>query len=853
MHSGNTEEYLDGPTVADQPIGAGNGRSVFAFHSVSASLLLAGVIFFVTSVFHNSKANLAGLFAAAAACFVLGLTIRIIPNRYKQLDDLSSLVSIGTILIAFAEVFSYQYYGAYHIVLLWPFLAGSAFLTRRYLFSTAILTMISIFATIVLQANMGDSLSSSDVFTQVVLLFTTLILVSGILRMVESRLISSQRELEKVFSSSSGGLALIAQDNRLTRANDIFCQLLGFTMTETIGKDVGDIIYQEDDPSWSRRLGWLKQGRIPEIATDQRFVRSDGEVFWARIRTSLMPDGTIFLELHELQGVGITSSRRAVRAASELDDLTQVASRSEVIRQITSFLVRSSTSPLFTAVLIIDLDRFSEINESLGHEKGDLALVAVAERLVTKIEPPEILGRLAADRFVVLFPACKNDAEAVTKANKFMNLFVEPFHSVASGLALGATAGIALSSPGISPTSLLRDAEIALKKAKERRRGGVAVFESTMRKSVELRVVRESELRAAVGRQEFVVYYQPIVDVITGEVNALEALVRWQHPTRGIVMPGDFIPLAEELGLTVLIDEIGKFVLGRAVADLIRFRRTTPKAAKLRMCVNMSAYQLSLGRELVDDVTDLMTEAGIGRGELELELTESMLMNDPMVPETLSLLRKAGADVVLDDFGTGYSSLSYLSQYPVDVVKVDQSFVAELGMDARAEALVRAIVDMAAALGLRLIAEGAETVEQLSLLTEMGCKYVQGYLFSRPHPAKDIVPLLDGFDMNKFLSDVHEGHASIKVPAAKQVRPARPESVSSVKRQVVSQDDGESHQKTAENIQQKLMADFDQKGAGESKEEADFLPEDDPDGTDPDGGMKKRHSRRDKFTLRHSA
>jgi diguanylate cyclase (GGDEF)-like protein/PAS domain S-box-containing protein len=852
MHGDNVEGFNDSLTVADPAMGAGAARSVFAFHSVSASLILAGVVFFITAIFHHPKANLAGLLVVAGACVVMGITIRSIPNKYKQLDDLSSLVSIGTILIAFAEVFSYQYSGAYHIVLVWPFVAGAAFLTRRYLVSTAILTMVAIFAAIVLQANMGDNLSSYDIITQIILLYTTMILVSGILRLVESRLISSQRELEKVFSSSSGGLALIAQDNRLTRANDIFCQLLGFTMTEAIGKDVSAIIYQEDDPSWVRRLNWLKQGRIPEIATDQRFVRADGEVFWARIRTSLMPDGTIFLELHELQGVGVTASRRAVRAASELDDLTQIASRSEVVKQVTSFLVRSSASNIPTCILLMDLDRFSEINESLGHEKGDLALIAVAERLATRVDPPEILGRLSADRFVVVFPACKDEKEALVKANKFMHLFEEPFNSVASGLVLGVTAGMALSLPGTSPTSLLRDAEIALKKAKERRRGGVSIFESTMRKSAELRVVRESELRAAVGRQEFIVYYQPIVDVITGEVNALEALVRWQHPTRGIVMPGDFIPLAEELGLTVLIDEIGKFVLGRAVADLIRFRKANPKAARLRMCVNMSAYQLSLGRELVEDVTDLMSKADIGKGELELELTESMLMNDPMVPETLSLLRKAGADVVLDDFGTGYSSLSYLSQYPVDVVKVDQSFVAELGMDARAEALVRAIVDMASALGLRLIAEGAETLEQLSLLREMGCKYVQGYLFSRPHPAKDIVPMLDGFDMSKFtIQDL----SSVKSGASREVRMLthKEDDRSSSEGEAAAAGDTKQQKKETENLQQRLIDNFEFDKSNKLAEDDDFFPDDDPDGTDPDNGMKKRHSRRDKFTLRHSA
>jgi len=845
----------------DQVIPANTARQDFAFRSLSATLIMAGLVFFVSLFTGHAEANIDGVLTIAATCLAIGVLIYLVPSRYKQLDDLPSLIGIGTILITFAEVFSHQYTGAYHVVLLWPFLAGCAFFTLRQLVSTSLLTMACSFATIMLEINTGSGLSASDGLSQGILLLATLVLVGGILRLVEFRLATSQRELERVFSSAPGGLALLGSDARFTRVNDLFCHLLGFTMKEAIGKSVTDVIHVEDDPSWERRLNWLKQGRIPEIATDQRFIRSDGEVFWARVRTSLMPDGTIFMELHELQGAGIVSSRRVMRAASDLDDLTQVASRSELIKQITSFLARSTSTETYPGVLIVDLDRFSEINESLGHERGDLVLIAVAERLSTKIEPPEVLGRLSGDRFAILFPNCLSDEDAFIKANKLMALFAEPFNSISDGLSLGVTAGLAMARTGINASSLLRDAEIALKRAKDRRRGGIALFEPTMRKSTELRLVRESELRAAVGREEFIVYYQPIVDITTGEVNALEALVRWQHPTRGIVMPGDFIPLAEELGLTALIDEIGTFVLGRATADLVRFRRASPKASKLKMCVNLSAYQLGLGQELVNDVTLLLAKAGLGRGDLELELTESMLMDDPLVPETLSQLRKVGVDVVLDDFGTGYSSLSYLSHYPVDVVKVDQSFVAELGQDARAEALVMAIVNMAAALGLRLIAEGAETVEQLSALTDMGCRYVQGYLFSRPHPAQEIVQLLDGFDIVKYL-----GSKVARLEATPSVQ--RPPSQSNAVRQGLihkpksapspsqggdrkAADDSSTDKLSTgqydmnEFLETSLLSEEDKNLSGDSN--------DDPDDTDPNDSDTKKQSMKSRFSLRHSA
>jgi EAL domain-containing protein (putative c-di-GMP-specific phosphodiesterase class I) len=253
------------------------------------------------------------------------------------------------------------------------------------------------------------------------------------------------------------------------------------------------------------------------------------------------------------------------------------------------------------------------------------------------------------------------------------------------------------------------------------------------------RLALETELRQAIINEEFVLHYQPIIDTGTGLAHGLEALVRWQHPVRGLVMPADFIPLAEDNGSIV---EIGRLVLERASSDLARWQRDAAIAGTLRVCVNVSARQLHDDR-LIDDVVNALGVHGIERGTLAIEVTESALLDESTAPfRTLQQIRELGVPIMLDDFGTGYSSLGYIQRFPIDGIKLDRSFVAELGADDTSAAIVEAVLMMSAALGLHVVAEGVETADQIEMLASLGCRHLQGFAFARPMPADAVMPYL---------------------------------------------------------------------------------------------------------------
>jgi EAL domain-containing protein (putative c-di-GMP-specific phosphodiesterase class I) len=290
---------------------------------------------------------------------------------------------------------------------------------------------------------------------------------------------------------------------------------------------------------------------------------------------------------------------------------------------------------------------------------------------------------------------------------------------------------------------LLRDADAAMYAAKAKGRGRIEVFDDTMRLAVTRRLALETELQQAILNDEFVLHYQPIIDTRTGLPSCMEALVRWQHPARGLLMPAEFIPLAEDNGSIV---EIGRWVLERASSDLASWQRDPAIAGPMRVCVNVSARQLHDER-LIDDVVNALTVHDVERGTLTIEVTESALLDESMAPcRTLQQIRELGVPILLDDFGTGYSSLGYIQRFPIDGIKLDRSFVAELGADDTSAAIVEAILMMSGALGLHVVAEGVETADQIETLASLGCRYLQGFAFARPMPADAVMPYLAAQD-----------------------------------------------------------------------------------------------------------
>jgi diguanylate cyclase (GGDEF)-like protein len=381
------------------------------------------------------------------------------------------------------------------------------------------------------------------------------------------------------------------------------------------------------------------------------------------------------------------------------------------------------------AVLFLDLDRFKNINDSLGHTHGDLLLVAFAERLERTLRPIDTLARFGGDEFAILLSGMGDATDAVRVAQRIQDELSQPFVLDKNSAFATASIGIALSSSGYDRADdILRDADIAMYRAKENGKARYEVFDHGMHARAVSRLQLESDLRQAIEQKEFCVYYQPIVSLQTGRLAGFEALVRWNHPRRGLVSPADFIPVAEETGLIV---PIGEWVLNEACARVRQWQIESPSHHSLSLSVNLSARQVAQP-DLLNRIKEAVENSKLNPHCLKLEITESVVMeNAEAAAQMFKQLRSLGVQLSIDDFGTGYSSLSYLHRFPLNYLKIDRSFVMRLTTD-NDNAIVRTISTLARNLGMEVIAEGIETEEQFQQLKMLGCEYGQGYLFSRP-------------------------------------------------------------------------------------------------------------------------
>ncbi|MEQ1607915.1 MAG: EAL domain-containing protein [Hyphomonadaceae bacterium] len=428
----------------------------------------------------------------------------------------------------------------------------------------------------------------------------------------------------------------------------------------------------------------------------------------------------------------IASEARAAHMAYH-DALTGLPNRALLGDRMAHALAGLRRSGRSFAVHCIDLDRFKDVNDTFGHEAGDDLIRKSAGLLSKACRQIDTLARLGGDEFAIIQMDATPEA-AAHLADRIVKSLAEPIDLAAGRLFIGASIGVSIVSDGnIDPAEGLRQADLALYRAKDAGRGRYAFFDSEMDASVKGRRALQDDLRAAMTAKALELHYQPQVNV-RSEIVGLEALVRWKHPQRGPISPAVFVPLAEESGL---IDELGMFTLRRAFEDSRRWPH-------LKVAVNVSATQLRR-KDFVSHVEDLVTAHDVDPRNFELEITEGLLLgDDAQTHDTLNRLRALGFQIALDDFGTGYSSLSYLQKYPIDKIKIDRSFITNLGIETEADAVVHAIVRLARALGLSVIAEGVETESQRQHLTAVGCGNVQGYLFGKPASAADILTLLAG-------------------------------------------------------------------------------------------------------------
>ncbi len=503
-------------------------------------------------------------------------------------------------------------------------------------------------------------------------------------------------------------------------------------------------IHDADRERVKEEIAAHQRGLTPHFESEHRLLHKDGGFRWMLSRGLAVQDRTG-------KPLRMAGSQTDITERKVSDPLTALPNRLLFIDRLGRLIKHSKRRKdhLF-AVLFLDLDGFKMINDSLGHLVGDQLLVGVAMRLekclrssdtVARLGETFTVARLGGDEFTILLDDLKEPADANRTADRLMKALAPPFLLAGKEVFTSISIGITLSNTAYEqPEDMLRDADTAMYRAKSLGKARYEVFDADMRASVMARLQLETDLRRALERNEFRNFYQPIVSLESGRIVGFEALMRWQHPTRGMIAPEEFIFVAEETGL---IREIGWWSLREACQQMSNWRAGSKGYAGLTMSVNLSAKQL-LQPHLVEDMDKLLRETALPSEALKLEITESAVMADPAAAvEMLQRIKSLGIRLAIDDFGTGYSSLSYLHRFPLDTLKIDRSFISGNGAGEGGIEIARTIMPMAKNLRLDVVAEGVETIEQVTLLKKLQCKYAQGYYFSKPLAPEEIAPLLE--------------------------------------------------------------------------------------------------------------
>jgi diguanylate cyclase (GGDEF)-like protein/PAS domain S-box-containing protein len=524
---------------------------------------------------------------------------------------------------------------------------------------------------------------------------------------------------------------LVDRDGVVTDATPAVGRALGVDGSQLVGRPISRLVHADDADRIQAFIEDVAAGRSVTQPIEWRLWDRTG--VWRQVETvaaNLLDDpsvGQIVLTTRDVQER--KTLERQLRQVALHDLLTDLPNRTLLHDRVGQALASAARALRETTVLSLGLDGFKRVNESLGHAVGDQVLQEVARRVRASVGAGDTCARSGGDEFGILLDGQSTAVDSLAAAERILAALRAPIDIADSRIRLTASMGISTAAPTETDAgSLLRRAETA--RAVARSRGGdrVVIFEPAMQAVVQARFELESELRRAIDEGEFVLEYQPIVDLRSGELVGAEALIRWDHPAHGRIAPSVFIPLAEETGL---IDEIGAWVLRTACTEAARWAGLSPGRVP-RVSINLSAHQLA-DPQLAWTVQAAIAHAGATPGWVTLELTESMLMqNSSASLERLHAIRALGVQIAIDDFGTGYSSLAYLEQFPVTHIKIDRSFVTPLDDLARGDGLVHAIVDIGSALGLTTVAEGIETATQLRRLQDLGCGVGQGYLFSRP-------------------------------------------------------------------------------------------------------------------------
>ncbi len=572
-------------------------------------------------------------------------------------------------------------------------------------------------------------------------------------RRAEQQAEESLSILDTLQSSAPVGFSFVDRDFKFVRVNAKAAAINGVSVEDHLGRKMAEVIPQFWPQLESSYRSTLTRGEpilnvevVSETAEDPGRLHSWLESLYpVRVNGQVIGVGAVFVDITELKEAEQTQNdlTNELRYQALHDSLTGLPNRTLIIDRAEQMLARGRRNNAATGALFIDLDNFKDINDTLGHRVGDQLLVELSRRLTSALRDTDTVGRLGGDEFVVLTESLAisgeleeagqtgegklADAISTVIAERILELLKEPFVLGDNQTLHTVTASIGIASgPRATAEELLRDADVALYAAKAAGKQRYTVFQPEMRRAVESHVGLQTDLALAIDRDEFFLVYQPIFEIDTSAVVGVEALLRWQHPVRGVVMPDEFIPILEESGLIVTV---GREVLLRACQQAADWGKA---GYDLSMSVNVSPRQLD-SPEIVKDIVSALEASGFGAHRLVIEITENTLMRDPAgTVERISQLKELGVSVAIDDFGTGYSSLAYLRKFPVDILKIDRSFISSMTSSEGSSALIHTLVQLGKSLRLHTVAEGIEEPQQLEQLRDEQCDAGQGFLYARP-------------------------------------------------------------------------------------------------------------------------
>ncbi|MEA1968709.1 MAG: EAL domain-containing protein [Thermodesulfobacteriota bacterium] len=557
--------------------------------------------------------------------------------------------------------------------------------------------------------------------------------------MVEKRLKTSKESAHKnlvyfreLFMNSPYGIVLVGIDNKIIRANNSFSKLVGFSTEEIINKKISDFSVSEECKNEYNSL--IKQAMTEEKHfLDTRCFHKKG--FHIHVSARACP-----VKINgDVQGVFVIYENISQRKMFENklkhqayhDALTGIPNRTLLMERIDLAIKKSQESDDFKfAVFLMDLDRFKSVNDSLGHQAGDKLLKSISSKVQECLRSVDTIARLGGDEFAILLEDVKDNAQVANIASRIKEAAEAPFLIDKQKIQISASIGIVIKTENYENSdNLMRDADLAMYDAKDTGKAQFKFFTSKMREKLMESIIIENELRTAVDNNEFTLYYQPIINLESNRVEGFEALVRWNHPDRGIVAPDNFIPIAEETGLII---PMGEWITNEACRQLACWREQFQNYHDLTMSINISIKQF-LQKDFTDFFMDTALKYNLPSSSIKIEFTESLLMeHTESAVKKFDKLREYGFLLVIDDFGTGYSSLSYLHQFPIDTIKIDRSFINSMGNRAKSLEIVKSIISLSKNLGLSLVAEGVEKRDQLKTLAELSCESAQGYYFAKP-------------------------------------------------------------------------------------------------------------------------